>query len=52
MTWPEVALVAIGSFQVITLTWIAAWQQRAASEVRKLNGTVQHALAANGSTAR
>ena len=30
--------------QVAILAWIAAWQQRAAHEVRKLNGHVEQAL--------
>ncbi len=33
--------MAVGSFQVLGLAWIAAWQQRAAHERRKLNGSVK-----------
>lgn len=40
MDWQAVALAMVGSVQVILLAWIAAWQQRAAHEVRKLNGSL------------
>lgn len=44
MTWQAVVLAAVGSLQVILLAWIAAWQARAAHEVRKLNGHVEQVL--------
>ena len=47
MSWPQVVLTAIGSGQIVMLAWIAAWQQRAALEVRKLNGQVATAVARN-----
>ncbi len=46
MSWQSVALVAVGSFQVLGLAWIAAWQQRAAHERRKFNGQVVAAIGA------
>jgi hypothetical protein len=45
-----VALAAAAAFQVVALAWIAAWQQRAALEVRRLNGTVVQAIEDLGST--
>ena len=51
MSWQDVALVAVGAFQVVALAWIAAWQQRAAREVRKLNGAVETELRAIARTA-
>ncbi len=45
-----VLLAAIGSAQIVLLAWIAAWQARAAHEVRKINGHVERALAANEAT--
>jgi len=44
MSWQAVALVAVNVMQVVGLAWIAAWQQRAAHEVRKLNGQVERAV--------
>jgi hypothetical protein len=43
MGWTEITLAALNVFQAIALAWLAAWQQRAAHEVRKLNGTVMSA---------
>jgi hypothetical protein len=44
VTWPQVVLVALNTFSVVALAWIAAWQQRAAQQVRKLNGAVVDAI--------
>jgi len=37
-------LAALNVVQAIALAWIAAWQARAAREVRKLNGSVEAAV--------
>jgi hypothetical protein len=39
-----VALVICATVQVVALAWIAAWQQKAALEVRRLNGAVVEAV--------
>lgn len=43
-----VALAAIAGAQVCLLAWIAAWQARAAQEVRRLNGSVEKAVSRLG----
>jgi len=37
-------LAALNVIQAIALAWIAAWQARAAREVKKLNGSVEAAV--------
>ena len=44
MTWPDVAIIAVGAFQVVALAWLAGWQQRAAQQVRVANGRVEGRL--------
>lgn len=34
----------MAAFQVVALAWIAAWQARAAQQVRQLNGAVDGTL--------
>jgi hypothetical protein len=40
----EVTALVVAAIQTIALAWIAAWQARAAHEVRKLNGSVVDAI--------
>lgn len=40
--WVAIAAMA----QVVLLAWVAAWQARAAQQVRKINGHVEAALRA------
>jgi hypothetical protein len=49
VSWPQVVLVAIGSWQVIALAWIAAWQHQGRIARRAQTVEVVEAIKANGS---
>jgi hypothetical protein len=48
MTWPQVAVIALGSMQVIALAWIHAWQRRAVHEADDRSAQVVDAIRTNG----
>ncbi len=52
MTWPVAAIAIANIFQVVALTWIAAWQQRAAQQRRKMNGAMEQLATAVASAER
>ena len=40
----EIVGLVMAAVTTVGLAWVAAWQQRASHEVRKLNGTVASAV--------
>ena len=44
MTWPEVALAAVNTVQVIALAWLAVYARSTTREVERINGELQDAL--------